>query len=326
MQQALSFLIAVLAATFAFADPWRAAAPCFEPGRPSAFDSTAVKDPTIVHHDGRYHLFYTARGSEAYTIGYAAAESLANLNNSRRHQLSVLSEETGYAAAPQVFYFAPQSRWYLVYQTHGLPGERGRYTPMYVTSETINEPGSWSEPEVLVQKFERDKWIDFWIICDETTAYLFYTRNHEAMYYMTTPLDAFPEGFANPVRVEGVDVHEAVCVYKIHDRDEYAMLLEINDDGRRHFTRSTAPALAGPWSNPAPFAHGDDLVFPEAVTPWTTMVSHGELIRTAADQRLEIPPLDRAQFLIQGTTQYQSAGYAEIPWSLGLIRNYADGE
>ena len=45
---------------------------------------------------------------------------------------------TGYRAAPQVFYFAPQHKWYLVYQT-GLPS--------YSTSNDPLDPMSWSAPK-----------------------------------------------------------------------------------------------------------------------------------------------------------------------------------
>lgn len=303
---------------------WIAGTPCFEPGAPSAFDGTAVKDPTVVFHDDRYHLFYTARGNGAYSIGYTAAPVLDALGTAPRYPLTPLSRETGYASAPQVFYFEPQDLWYLVYQTYGLPGDMmGRYTPMYITTATLGDPDSWSVPRVLANKFERNKWIDFWVICDEATAYLFYTRDHKAMYYMTTSLDAFPEGFANPVPVKGVEVHEAACVYRVKGKGHYAMLVEINDAGRREYHVSTALTLLGPWSKAAPFAHGDDLQFGDGVPPWTNMVSHGELIRSGANQQLEVLSLDQAQFLVQGTTGYKDApDYTEIPWRLGIITNY----
>ncbi|WP_328814522.1 non-reducing end alpha-L-arabinofuranosidase family hydrolase [Nonomuraea cypriaca] len=40
-------------------------------------------------------------------------------------------------AAPQVFYFAPQKKWYLVYQT-GLPS--------YSTTKDPSKPETWSAP------------------------------------------------------------------------------------------------------------------------------------------------------------------------------------
>ena len=301
--------------------PWHIEAPCMEPGPPGTFDATAVKDPTVVYHGGQWRVFYTARGDGKYTIGHVAAPALERLGDGTRSLLNGLSEATGYAAAPQVFYFAPQAQWYLIYQTHGLPGSKGRYTPMFVTTRNIDDPTSWSAPQVLVEKFETDKWIDFWVICDDKQAYLFYTRNQRTMMYMTTPVDQFPAGFTNPTSIEGVEVHEAVCVYQEAGAGQYVMLVELNPDGRREFHLSTAPTLSGPWSKTRPFAHGDDLVWAEGVPQWTNMVSHGELLRSGIDQRLEIPPLDETVFLIQGTTGYEQAkDYAEIPWSLGLIR------
>ena len=93
------------------------------------------------------------------------------------------------------------------------------------------------------------------------------------------------------------------------------------DGGRREFRVSFADALSGPWSPVQPFAHGDDLVFADGAPEWTTMTSHGELVRTGIDQRLEIPPLERTEFLIQGTHRVLK-DYPATPWSLGLMRNF----
>lgn len=312
----------IVSTILAFNAVWHAEPPCFRPGPEGAFDEVAVKDPTIVFDQERWHLFYTARNKTGYTLGYACAASVEEFNAEPRHNLDIASRTTGYAAAPQVFYFEPQNLWYLIYQVHNLPGEKGRYTPMYVTTHTLADPDSWSVPQILVQKFEPDKWIDFWVICDESMAYLFYTRNHEAMVYMTTPLERFPHGFSNPVIVENVEVHEAVCVYKIRGVDRYAMLVETNENERRAFRLSTATSLAGPWSVTQPFAAGAMLRFPDGATAWTTMVSHGELLRSGTNQRLEIESLEHTEILIQGTTGYRPEAYQDIEWRLGIIRSF----
>ena len=55
--------------------------------------------------------------------------------------------------------------------------------------------------------------------------------------------------------------------------------------------------------------------------PWTTSYSHGELIRTGVDQRLEVDPAD-LKFLFQGFSDKDRVGkgYGAIPWRLGILR------
>ena len=173
-------------------------------------------------------MVYTARGrnelgEESYTIGYVSASAINTLNTAPRYPLKNLHRGTEVAAAPHLFYFEPQKKWYLIAQAnYGSP-----YTPIYCTTSNIEDPTSWGDAKILVDKHEKDKWIDFWVICDDVTAFLIYTRNHRKMYYMTTPIDAFPSGFSNPTPFTGkIKVHEACMVYKIRDRQDYVLLTE----------------------------------------------------------------------------------------------------
>lgn len=313
---AAALLSLCLSGTAAEEAVWRVGAPILCPGPPGTFDETAVKDPTIVRHEGMWHLFYTARGRDSYSIGYVAADELAKLESAKRYPLEQLRGRTDpYAAAPQVFYFAPQERWYLVFQTRD-----SNYQPAYATTERIGNPDSWSAPAVLAEKKDDAKWIDFWVICDETTAYFFYTRNHKDLYRMTTALADFPLGFGDPRRVFG-PVHEAVHIYRAKGRHEYHMLYEtrFRKDFRR-YGLATAKALAGPWTRvTSNYARARQLRWDGGAVPWTEEVSHGEMIRSGFDQCLEYDPLE-SRFLIQGMPASQHQGpYPKLPWSLGII-------
>lgn len=295
---------------------WRAGLALLSPGLAKSFDETAVKDPSVVFFEGRWHVFYTARGRGEYTTGYASASTLDELNAAPRHELTQIRGRTErYACAPQVFFFEPQGLWYLVYQTRDA-----NYQPVYSTTKTIDRPLSWSEPRVLVEKDEDAKWIDFWVICDETTAYLFYTRNHHDVVVQTTSLDVFPQGWGKG-RVVFRGVHEAVHVYRVHGRDEYHMIYELNEQGVRSFGLAKARHLAGPWEKVTDtYATGGQLVFERDAARWTDMVSHGEMIRRGYDQRIEYDDTASAM-LIQG--RLDNAGdtpYPSLPWRLGLIK------
>lgn len=72
----------------------------------------SVKDPSIVYYGDRWHLFYTVRASErSHTIEYISFTDFKYANKAKRH---ILGCHSGYFCAPQVFYFKPQSKWYLI--------------------------------------------------------------------------------------------------------------------------------------------------------------------------------------------------------------------
>jgi hypothetical protein len=312
----LCFLPRGLRAEKAQTSVWRAGPPLLLPGEKPGLDTLAVKDPSIVYYEGQWHVFYTAADNGEYRVAYVASARLDSLQRARRYPIG-----SHYSAAPQVFYFRPQKRWYLIYQTRG-----SNYQPVCRWTENISNPDSWSEPENLAEKEDREKWIDFWLLCDAETAYFYYTRSHDAVYMMTTPITRFPEGFGNPQKVFG-SVHEAVHVYKVKGRDAWHMVYEMRDSRDiRHFGLAAAPHPGGPWETAdARWAEGAQLRFPDGVTPWTQEVSHGELIRAGYDERLEYDPAE-TRMLIQGMTREAHTGpYHKLVWRLGLIERVSGG-
>jgi hypothetical protein len=104
----------------------------------------------------------------------------------------------------------------------------------------------------------------------------------------------------------------------------YLTLIEAQGGhGWRYYKAYTADALAGPWNE---LAAGKDNAFAsmrnvdQGDTHWTDAISHGELLRTGHDERLEIDPA-KLQFLFQGVLDKDRAGkpYGEIPWRLGIL-------
>ena len=295
---------------------WTVNGPILLPGKRGFFDDTAVKDPTVLYFQGQWHVFYTARGRE-YTTGYVSAGTLSELNSAQRHELKqIRGAENRYGCAPQAFFFEPQHRWYLIFQTRD-----SNYQPAYATTQAIFKPESWSAPEALLEKDERAKWIDFWVICDETTAYLFYTRSHSDIYARTTRIDEFPAGWSAGRKVFS-GVHEAAHVYKVKDRNEYHMIYELNRRGQRSFGLAVAEHLAGPWKKITDeYATGAQLRYAKGQEEWTGEVSHGEAIRSGYDQRLVYEPQD-CRWMIQGLTQAEHQGpYPDLPWKLGIVRH-----
>jgi hypothetical protein len=221
-----------------------------------------------------------------------------------------------YAAAPQVFFFEPRNTWYLIYQTRD-----SNYQPVFSTTTTINIPTSWNKPEKLVAKDDAAKWIDFWIICDDETAYLFFSRSHREVCVMTTSIADFPRGFSDTREVFS-PVHEAVHIYRVTSSGKYHMFYELRapDRGFRQYGLAVAESLAGPWRKISDdLATGQQLRYANGVSRWTDEVSHGEVIRAGHNQLLEYDPA-RTRVLMQGLLSGEHVGpYTGLQWKLGII-------
>lgn len=136
---------------------------------------------------------------------------------------------------------------------------------------------------------------------------------------MTTSLREFPQGFGEARKVF-TDVCEAVHIYKAKGLDEFHMVYEqANEHDIRSFGLAVASHLGGPWERVTDdYATGSRLIC-EAGQKWTEEVSHGEIIRTGYDQRLEYEPAN-TRILIQGLLLSEHHGsYRKLPWKLGLL-------
>lgn len=284
-----------------------------------------VKDPSIVWHDGRYHVFMTTAGKNGWGMAYT---SFATWEEAPKAPLFMLDQSPigpGYRAAPQVFYFAPQKLWYLIYQG----GD-----PMYSTTRDINDPRSWTAPKPFYATVPESvktaqghaAWLDFWILCDDRKCHLFFTNDDGSFFRAETAIERFPQGFSAPaiaMKEKREDLFEASNTYKIAGTGKYLTLIEAMRPDGRYFRAWMADRLDGPWQ-PLPgemnvFAGANTVRFGGRV--WSEGISHGELVREGADQTLTIDPCKPLRFLYQGLDmekgrQYE---YIELPYRLGLI-------
>jgi hypothetical protein len=288
--------------------------PILLPGPQGAFDQVAVKDPSIVFYKGTWHVFYTARSQTQYTTGYVSAKELDGLWSAPRHELEMIRGKSRYGCAPQILYYEPLRKWFLIFQTLDA-----NYQPAFSTTTTISNPESWSQPQPLIRKDTRAKWIDFWVICDRARAYLFYTQAHRGVIVRSTDLHRFPHGWSEARRVF-YGVHEAVHVYKVRGENKFHMIYELNEGGVRSFGLARAEDLAGPWQKVTDrYATGNQLLDTGQANAWTEMVSHGEVLRSGYNEQLEYEPRD-CRWLIQGILQKDMQGpYPSLPWKLGIM-------
>jgi hypothetical protein len=284
----------------------------------------SVKDPSVVHFDNRWHLFCTIRSQKrTHQIEYLSFDDWKNANAATRHVLAVTN---GYYCAPQVFYFEPHRKWYMIYQA----SDKARTValqPVFSTTTNLANPQSWTTPLFLYPAHPEnvEAWIDFWVICDDAKAHLFFTSNNGKMWRAETKLTDFPYGWSRPEIVLRGDIFEASHTYRLKGRNGFLTVIEaIGSGGRRYYKIYLADKLDGEWKPLAataeqPFASPLN-VRPE-VNAWTDSYSHGELLRAGYDQRMEVDPA-KLEFLFQGVSDHDRAGkkYGEIPWQLGLLR------
>jgi len=76
---------------------------------------------------------------------------------------------------------------------------------------------------------KRPRWIDFWVICDEAKAHLFYTSDDGHFWRRETKKSDFPLGWSKPELVlkdTKDELFEASHTYKLKERDQYLTIIE----------------------------------------------------------------------------------------------------
>jgi hypothetical protein len=142
------------------------------------------------------------------------------------------------------------------------------------------------------------------------------------IFMRRTAIGNFPTGWSAP-SVSLTDTFEGAHVYRSLTDGQYYLIVEDLLDNR-YYELWRSSSAGGPWTKLAEkWAWRGNLVYNAG--QWTTSVSHGEFIRAGVNQRLEINDINRVDFLIQGTTQLSCCPYQQIPWDLGVIRNYTNG-
>lgn len=338
---------------------WIVSEPILEAGSVGSFDEIAVKDPTIVFYNQKYHMFYTSKASyetrdllphlskNGSGLGYVSAISLEKLDEAVRYDLGKIMGSV--IVAPQVFYFEPQQLWYIIAQT--LVEGRPDLMPVYLTNPDIENVYGWSPPEIIrTRKSNNGFWIDFWVICDKEKAHLFYTDHEGSLFRFECPLDEFPNGFENEkeetvLTVRGENstgrwhLHEASHIYHVKKHDCYLNILEAVyphptrknywDSRNRFLFAMVAEKLEGPWvrieSGIDEFL-GDpaNLYHKDGCRSIYDQVSHLELIRSGYNQYLEIEDYN-LQLIFQAfdaDTIGSDYDYNYLPWKLMLMKNY----
>ena len=303
---------------------WTLSPPRISPVPTAEPKAISVKDPTVVFHEGKWHVFMTVRSAAPPVhIEYVTFEKWEDAEKAPRH---VFRWHDRYFCAPQVFYFRPHRKWYLVYQL-GEPSRNLKLQPAFATTENLADPASWAPGKLFFPDADPkgvSRWLDFWVVCDSKRAYLFFTSLDGNMWRMWTPLEKFPYGFDHCELALKADIFEASHTYRLAGREGYLTVIEAQGaGGRRYYKAYTAESLGGAWKPLAdtearPFAGAANVR--QSDPPWADNISHGELLRAGTDETLPVDPAN-LKFLIQGVVNSGKGdqGYGGIPWRLGVL-------
>ncbi|HTF97520.1 MAG TPA: non-reducing end alpha-L-arabinofuranosidase family hydrolase [Cellvibrio sp.] len=274
----------------------------------------SIKDPSVVKYNGTYHVYATYYDT-AYKSMYT---SFTDWNNAQAApHISMNGTTVGNSVAPQVFFFRPHNKWYLITQWAGA----------YSTTDDISRP-NWSAKKKLLQG-EPSGSLDFWVICNSTHCYLYFSRDDGVLYMSKTTIGNFPNFSGYSIVMEdhrgngNQYLFEAPNVYKLDGQNKYLLMVEAWPSGPRMFRSWTSTSLDGPWTALAdtdanPFAGNRNVEWPTG--KWANGISHGELIRSGYDERLTVDPCN-LEFLYQGEAGPSPDGnYNTIPYKLGLLR------
>jgi endo-1,4-beta-xylanase len=311
---------------------WSSTGVLLGPKSDETHNLVSIKDPSIVRFNDKWHAFVsTVDAGGGYSMAYLTFADWDHTADATFHHFDQTPTLRGYHAAPQVFFFAPQQKWYLIYQSG---------PPQFSTNDDIENPAGWTAPmsfyaaepaTVRETKGATGGWLDFWVICDDRNCYLFFSDDNGHFYRSQTAIADFPAGFGEPVVVMRDDatptrLYEAANVYKVKGENKYLALIEAfdADSGQHRYFRSwTTDALGGAWtplqdSYAASFASAANVTFTDQPA-WSQDISHGEMLRDGFDQTLTVDTC-QLQYLYQGIDP-ASVGlpYNSLPWRLALL-------
>eukprot|EP00727_Mastigamoeba_balamuthi_P007890 m51a1_g3721 putative beta- -xylanase (1001) ;mRNA; f:466619-482220 len=264
-----------------------------------------IKEPTIVHHNGTYHLFATIYTGN-YSMVYLNFTSLDQAASAPWYYMDQTPGFGGYrtSCSPQLFYLSLQGLWYLVFQQQASDNGATTNNAMYSTNADISNPAGWAPPRTMLDITVANA-VDFWTICDDSYCYLFFADNRGHLFSTYTSSAVFPGYWESQHRVlhseNPLETYGAPWIYRLQSEGVYLAGIEgIDAGGHRFYQTFTADSLWAVWPSEGMSQHGfwaaqsRDFVTSRNVNhTWGQGIGQGELMRANADERMLLDPCVR---------------------------------
>ena len=171
---------------------WNSTGVLLSPVSDATHNLTAIKDPSVVYFDNKWHVFASSVNSAGtYSVVYM---SFPDWDHTADATFDYLDTASGLSATKPRRRSSTSRR-----RTSGTWSTRPGRPATRPTTTSTTRPGGRrlqnfyaAEPDTVRINKGTGGWLDFWVICDDASCFLFFSDDFGHWYRSQTTIDQFP--------------------------------------------------------------------------------------------------------------------------------------